>query len=120
MAFCLVLLLICGDISSNPGPGTADMFGDIKEQLRGNGIKIAHINVRGLMNKFTDVTLLVHWPKLDILVVTETHLDSSISDDTIKIEGYSVQRCDRDKHGGGCLIYYQEHLNITVMDNIDT
>ena len=94
MAFCLALLLICGDISSNPVPGTADMFSDIKEQLRGNGIKIVHINVRGLMSKLTDVTLLIQEPKLDILVVTETHLDSSISDDTIKIEGCKIVPCN--------------------------
>ena len=42
-----------------------------------------------------------------------------MSDDTIKIEGYAVQRCDKDKNGGGCLIYYEEHLDITVKDDID-
>ena len=65
------------------------------------------------------MTLLVQESKLDILVVTESHLDKPISDGTIKIEVYAVQRCDRGKSGGGCLIYYGENLDITVMDDID-
>ena len=30
-----------------------------------------------------------------------------------------MQRCNKDKNGGGCLIYYGEHLDITVKDGID-
>ena len=95
------------------------MFKDFREQMKGPGIKLCHINVRGLQSKLTEVTLLVQESKLDILVVTESHLDKSISDDTIKIEGYAVQRCDSDKNCGGCLIYYGEHLDITVKNDID-
>ena len=60
------------------------MFKDIREQMKGNGIKLCHINVRGLLRKLTEVTLLARDSKLDILAVTESHLDKSISDDTIR------------------------------------
>ena len=112
------LLLISGDILSNPGSFKVDMFKDFREQMKGPDIKLCHINVRGPLSKLTEVTLLVQESKLDILVVTGSHLDKSISDDTIKIEGVAVQRYDSDKNGGG-LIYYDFYDKLKdILDEI--
>ena len=100
LTFYFSLLLISGDISSNPGPFEVDIFNDFREQMKGPGIKLCNINVRRLVSKLTEVTLLVQKSKLDTLVVTESHLDKSISDNTLKLEGYAVQCCNRDKNGG--------------------
>ena len=59
ISFYFSLLLISGDISSNPDPFEVDTFKDFREQMKGLGIKLCHISVRGLLSKHTEVTLLV-------------------------------------------------------------
>ena len=49
--------------------------------------------------------------RFEILAVTETHLDKSISDWEIVISGMKFIRPDRIGHkGGGCVLYYAEQL----------
>ena len=43
--------------------------------------------------------------KAAVISVTETWLDSSVSDAEIRLEGYSVLRKDRKRTGGGVCIY---------------
>ena len=52
---------------------------------------------------------------LDILAMSETKLDSSISNSEIHIEGYDVVRLDREvngRYGGGVCIYIYEIIVI--------
>ena len=47
--------------------------------------------------------------KVDILIVTETKLSSTFPTSQFMIDGYSEQyRFDRNKNGGGVLIYIRE------------
>ena len=50
--------------------------------------------------------------KIDVLVVTETKLDDTFPTAQFFIDGYSVPyRLDRNKHGGGILIYIREDIS---------
>ena len=66
-----------------------------------------------------DVTILLQESEIDILVITESHLDKLVGDCVIKIYGYGLKRYDRDKHGGDCLVYLNECLEITPIGWID-
>lgn len=55
----------------------------------------------------------------DIIVLTETHLDSSIPDSEIFPSNYSVFRWDRKLngcHGGGVLIATRDHIKAVLHD----
>ena len=57
--------------------------------------------------------------KLDILAITETHLDDETPTEEITITGYQVARLDRkDQQGGGCIIYYSECLHVYERDDL--
>ena len=45
-----------------------------------------------------------------VIGITESKLDSSILDSEIKIEGYDVIRCDRNRHGGGVACYVKNDI----------
>ena len=48
---------------------------------------------------------------IDVLVITETKLDATFPDSQFFIEGYSTPyRLDRNRHGGGVLIYIREDI----------
>ena len=44
--------------------------------------------------------------KFDIFAISESNLDASIHDNEIKIDGYDFYRLDRNRHGGGGVLFY--------------
>ncbi len=82
------IMLVCGDVESNPGWETNASQINSKDYLQNfaegvsyckNNMNIAHVNIRSLRNKADVVKLLMKICRFDILALTETHLDSSIS-----------------------------------------
>ena len=94
---------------------------DLKECFANtkNYLKVAHINVNGLMclSRIQDIKVLIEATQIDILGITETKLSSKIGDEDIEIEGYKTFRRDRSRNdGGGCLMYYKENLDVTGIE----
>ena len=94
-------------------------YGDFYTKLKGHGLKIAHLNVRSLLGKISEIKLSES--KLDILAISETHLDDETPIEYVMIPGYQVARLDRkDQEGGGCIIYYSESLHVYERDDLKT
>ena len=75
-----------------------------------NKLVISHLNINSLSNKFNQLKLIIK-NKVDILVITETKLDSSFPDSQLKIDGFRLPyRLDRNKHGGGVMIFVNEDI----------
>jgi len=95
----LLQLALCGDIHPNPGPVSTEALG------------ICHINARSLtaLNRLDliehDLIIEKHF---DIIGITETHLDESVTH--INIDSYQFFRKDRNRHGGGVALLLNEHL----------
>lgn len=95
---------------------TPSPYRDLYTKLKGHGLKIAHLNVRSLIRKISEIKLMLSESKLDILAITETHLDDETPTEEVTITGYQVARLDRkDQQGGGCIIYYSECLHIEAI-----
>ena len=75
-----------------------------------NRLIIGNLNISSISNKFGQIKLFVQG-KADILIVTETKLDSTFHTSQLMIDGYS-EPCpfDRIRNGGGVLIYIQEDI----------
>ena len=70
-----------------------------------NKILIGHLNINSIRNKFDLLVDLVK-DKLDIILISETKIDSSFPNSQFEIQGYSSpHRLDRNEHGGGLLLY---------------
>ena len=108
-----------------------DHTANLKEKLKTNknNISMAHINIDGLLHKMAEIKNFIFTTKVDILAITETHLDLGINREHIKIEGYDLERRDRQKSDydkvpelwGGVVIYYKENLKlISQLDRYGT
>ena len=74
-----------------------------------NRLLIGNLNINSISNKFDQLKLLLRG-KVDILVITETKLDSTFPTSQFLI-GYSEPYCfDRNSNGGGVLIYVREDI----------
>ena len=51
----------------------------------------------------------------DIICLVETWLDSDILDSEIEIQGYSIIRLDRNRHGGGVLFYVNDLFTFSLV-----
>ena len=71
---------------------------------------IAQLNINFLSPKFEPLVSLIK-DNVDLLMVSETKVDNTYPTDQFKIEGYSKPfRLDRDRHGGGLMIYSRDDL----------
>ena len=105
----VVLLLLCGDIETCPGP-------DMKVFMNTRGMKILHQNVRGLFSNFVCIEqLLDQHKKIDILSLSETHITDSNFDDNkglFQIPGYTFTYQNRSKgKGGGVAMYIKNGIS---------
>ena len=69
-----------------------------------------HINVNSLLSKIDELRDFVGHTKPAILGITESKLDSSVSDQEVNISGYSILRSDRNRYGGGVNCYVRADL----------
>ena len=60
--------------------------------------------------------------KNDFLTLNKTKIDEIIDDSLISIDVYFHERHDRNRHGGGVLIYIKDTITITyeILQNVDT
>ena len=90
-----------------------------------NRIKIDQLNLNSIRNKF-DVLVPAVVGNLDILLITETKIDSSFPEGQFEIDGFTTPyRVDRDCHGGGILLYIRQDIpskfliNLKISENLE-
>jgi len=77
----------------------------------GKGLKFRRLNIRSLRNKVIDISNILLESHLHILGITETHLDSTIEDLLLHIQGYSIGKTEM--YGVAVLLYIQKHIPVT-------
>ena len=82
------------------------------------GVVIASINVNSLSLHLDEIKCLVKEKDIHILALNETKLDKDISDRVLEIEGYSFERLDRNRNGGGVAIYCRNTFECSKRDDI--
>jgi hypothetical protein len=65
----------------------------------------AHLNINSLRYKFDEIKEVLTDNIVDLLIISETKLDTSFNDNLFSVDGYKVQRRDRNQYGGGLLTY---------------
>ena len=72
-----------------------ELYKDLEPLINTQGLKVAHLNVNGLLNKMSEIRFLLQETRFDILGLTETHLNNKIEDDQISVDGYKMVHKDR-------------------------
>ena len=95
-----LLLILAGDIELCPGPVVSYNTNVLNQRPRLRGFKVAHLNVRSIVNKMDALKMLF-----------KTWLSQSILDSEVNISGYTLVRQDRiDRSGGGTAIFVREGI----------
>ena len=99
------LLLLGGDIELNPGPA--------------HQLKVTYFNARSLVNKSASLEVYVYSKNVDIIAITETHLDESVNSAELFPSNYRVYRRDRNPRDGGVLVAVSEKIICNQRDVLE-
>ena len=75
---------------------------------------IGQLNINSIRNKFLEIEELIK-ENFSIFLVSETKIDESFPSDMFRIDGFSSYRLDRDRFGGGLLLYVDANLQSKVI-----
>ena len=75
-----------------------------------NGLRLGHLNVRSLIEKIDEIRFLLLKLNFDVLCLSETWLNDSVSNEQVCIDEYSLIRKDRneEKRGGGVCMFIKK------------
>lgn len=118
---CLIMLLLMlsGNVQPNPGPvlgllNTLQSLATPSDFKSRHGLGFIHLNVRSLVPKMDMIRIWANTTNADIIIISETWLKKSVSDEFISIEGFKVYRTDRVGKGGGVAIYVKSKFLSSV------
>ena len=69
---------------------------------------ILYFNALSLIPKLDELCALVEIHNPDVISIVESWLCADIPDNEISIPGYHIFRKDRNRHGGGVLLYIKD------------
>ena len=111
LTFYQFLILLSGDTSLNSGPSQYLQDNDNKfEPFHKRGLHFHHINLNSLLLKIGELRDIVGNTKPALLGITESKRNSSVSDQKVNINSYTIHRSDRDRNGGGVACYVRANL----------
>ena len=74
------------------------------------GLHFVSLNVRSLLPKISELSIITQRIRPAALHLCETRLDQTVTDSEIAIQGYHVVRNDRNRNGGGVPIYIRSDI----------
>ena len=80
-----------------------------------NPLNILYFNARSVFPKLDELKILVEDNNPDVICITESWLCQEICNTEILIPGYLLYRRDRDRHGGGVLMYVRESIQVKIL-----
>ena len=79
-------------------------------------IVVGQININSIRNKFDHLMAAVSG-NIDILLITETKIDSTFPVNQFYLNGYNVPyRNDRNTNGGGILVYIRDDIRSRIIE----
>ncbi len=121
------IIQISGDIEQNPGPNETNTDKNrkrwsVNSNRQANYSSVLYANARTIVNKIDKLRLEIESGQIDIVVLTETHLDNNILDSEIFSQDFVVFRQDRKhlgRYGGGVLIALKKGLKVIHRADVD-
>ena len=82
---------------------------------------IGYLNINHFDKKVINFREICHQPPTDIICVDETKVDSSYPDSQFHIDGYQFPPFpkDRNKYGGGKIVYVTERFTAKSLANLE-
>ena len=99
---------------SPPSVLTPELSSDFIYPKKGSNWRTVVINANSITHKKAEISAMADYCDPDLMLITETKLDSSIFSSELLLKGYEGEfRKDRNLHGGGVMIVTKDCYTIT-------
>ena len=68
-------------------------------------LNILYYNARSLLPKLDELSAIAEVERPDVICIVESWLSAEILNCEVSIESYEILRLDRNRHGGGLVMY---------------
>ena len=82
------------------------------------GFKIASLNVNSLLKHIDEIRHVLLSASFDIFAINESKIDELIPDNEISIPGYNLIRRDRNRAGGGVVLYIRDNIPFSDREDL--
>ena len=91
-SYFLLLILLSGDISLNPGPNHQHKPQCLNEWniFKSRGLHFIHLSINSLLTKIEELRIIAKPTNAAIIGISESKLDESVLEPEIQIDYYSV------------------------------
>ena len=93
----------------------------LKKFCNNSYISILHLNINSIFSKINEIDSILSL-NYDIVMFNETKLDNVVPNSFYKNVNYNILRLDRNRHGGGILVFIRKeytYINNRVIDNLE-
>jgi hypothetical protein len=84
-----------------------------------NNLMIAHLNINSICGKVDEVIDLLNTCKFDVLAISESKIDNSVSNSLLQHSKYRIIRRDRKRGAGGILVYIRSTITAVRRVNLE-
>ena len=99
---------ILNPLGESQASANNDLFAE-KNKLN-REVLMCHLNINSIQNKFEELASLLKKSRTQLMIVSESKIDSTYPNSQFTISGYGLHRNDRKKGGGGILAYVSSEL----------
>ena len=91
---------------------SSDLFEELVQVRKMHPRKLiaGHLNINSMCYKFDEIKPLLAEKTVDILFISENKLDPSFRNELFQVEGYRLERRDRNEFGGGVAAFVRTDI----------
>ena len=119
--FFKFLLLLSVDTELNPGPvqlaDNSQFPCENYHCFKKRGMHLVHLNINSILPKIDELRLIAQNTNAAVIGLTETKPDETILNEEIEINGYTLERSDRNRKGGGVACYIRNDISFNIREN---
>ena len=79
---------------------------------------VAGLNINSIIKHIDELQVLLESNSIDILAINESKIDDTVSDNEMHINGYNIIRNDRNRNGGGVLMYIGKPVSFSERNDL--
>lgn len=78
-----------------------------------------YLNIRGVINNFNELEMIINMDKPDFVCLSETHLVEEDDDNIVMIDNYKIVRSDSSsRHTGGVMIFIRNNWKYEIIKKV--